>query len=60
MEMRDSVLFDALGSLIKPFSQVSQNANTDFGFIKSSGFSSKSDVTGELYHVGFLLCCHYN
>lgn len=46
--------------LIKYLSQVSRNANTNFGFIKSSGFSSKSDLSGELYHIGFLLCCHYN
>lgn len=46
--------------LIKSLSQVSRNANTNFGFIKSSGFSGKSDLSGELYHIGFLLCCHYN
>lgn len=46
--------------LIKTLSQVSQNANTNFGFIKSSRFSSKSDLNGELYHIEFLLCCHYN
>lgn len=38
--------------LIKSLSQVSRNANTNFGFIKSSGFSSKSDLSGELYHIG--------
>lgn len=57
--MRDSLLPDALGSDQAVQSRVS-NANTNFGFIKSSGFSRKFDLTREMYHVGFFLGCHYN